>query len=107
MLNNFIKEHDEIKEIHAISIDNDNKKILFNQKSSFKYEIINNKLIYKTPLYDLNVINMDIDYLIKSDDTDAFFVSNGSLYHINIYKGITKLIENKEWLYNKGNIFVF
>ena len=73
----------------------------------FFYEIVNSKLIYHTPDNTINVTSMNVDYLVKSNDTEAYFISGNILYYVNAYNSITKEIGYKEWSYNKGNVFVF
>ncbi len=83
------------------------KKIFFNQTKEFYFDVENNLLIYNTPAYKINVSNIKVDYLISSNEKNAFFLSNGILYYVNIYNDITKVLGYKEWNYNQGNVFIF
>jgi len=104
---NKFEYYDNNKWIDASKRDFKNEKIYFNMTKDFYYSVDNKKLMYHTPSYDINVTNINVDYLVKSDEKEAFFISNGILYYVNIYNTINKVVGYKEWNYNKGNIFVF
>lgn len=98
---------DDNKWINSNKKDFKNEKVYFNMTKDFYYGIDNKKLIYYTPSYEVNVTNINVDYLVRSDEKEAFFISNGILYYVNIYDNIYKVLGYKEWNYNKGNIFIF
>ncbi len=82
-------------------------KVFFNQTKDFYFDLKDNKLVYVTPSYTINVSNLKVDLLVNTNDKEAFFISDNVLYYVNLYNGIKKVLGYKEWNYNIGNIFAF
>lgn len=81
--------------------------ISFIDDSNFYYSVDNGLLVFNTPNYKLNTSNIVVDYLVDSNNYEAFFISGDTLYYVNIYSGINKVLSCKEWKYNQSNVFVF
>ena len=85
-----------------------NKKDLsFTYNNKFSFYVENDKLIYNANDQKILVTSMKIDRIIGSNEYEIFFISDDTLYYINITGGIKKLISYSEWAYNNKNIYVF
>ena len=83
------------------------KEVKFKNENIFEFSLKDNKLLYKSKDSVINVIDMKVDKIIEANEVEAYFVSDGTLYYVNIVKGATKIMRYNEWNYNFDNIYVF
>lgn len=83
-----------------------NKKSLFFSKND-SFIINDNKLYYQTPGNNILVTDYDVKKIIYSSNTEAYFISGDSLYFVNLFNGIEKILSYSEWKFNYSNIYVF
>ena len=91
-----------------VSINKLNKKNLqFLNQTKFHYEIQGNILYYITANIKIKVVNIPVSRIVQSNEKEAFFISEDSLYFVDIDKGITKIMKYSEWNFNNKYIYIF
>lgn len=81
--------------------------VSFIDNKDFYYYIKENKLYYKMPNVDILLSNMDISNIIYEDENGCYFISEDTLYYVNINTKITKIMQYSEWKFNNNNIYIF
>lgn len=95
-------------EWEKVSVNKLNKKNLsFKNSSLFGYYVKENVLYYKNNNIVIRVSNLPVSNIIESNDQEAYFISEDTLYRVDINKGITKVMRYSEWNFTSKNIYIF
>ncbi len=68
------------------------------------YSVEDNKLKYKIDEYEIWLNDLEVNSIIYQKENDVIFLIKNKLYHFNPNKGVTLLLESKEWEFNNNNI---
>ena len=79
----------------------------FRIDKNYYYDIIDGKLYYITPINKILVSDLVVNRIIQSDNQICYFISDDSLYYVDIDKRLTKIMSYSEWVFNNQNIYVF
>ena len=83
------------------------QEVKFRNDEHYYYDIIDNKLYYITPINKILVSDMKVNRIVNSDNKICYFISDDSLYFVDIEKEMIKVMAYSEWAFNNQNIYVF
>ena len=81
--------------------------ILFSNDELYYYEIKDSKLYYTTPINSILVTDLNVSRIVESNSKTAYFISEDSLYYVDIDNKAVKLMTYSEWQFNNSNIYIF
>lgn len=96
------------KEWQSVSVNKLNKKNMkFEETQLFYYEIEDGNLYYNMPNAKILVTNMVVTNIVESNEKEAFYISEDTLYYIHFDTGISKVMQYSEWKFTSNNIYIF
>ena len=80
----------------------------FEEEELFSYIVDNKKLYFIQDNIKTRITNLNVDTIIDYNESDVYFISNGTVYNFNLSKGLTKLLQYSEWNFNYTNcVFLY
>lgn len=81
-----------------------NNNLVFDNKETINYELIDNKLYQVIEEYKILITNYEVDKIIKEEDNTIYYLVKDNLYMYNNTYGEVLLINNFEWNFNNTNM---
>ena len=83
------------------------QEVSFKNDENYYFDIIDDKLYYITPVNKILVFDSKVDRIVKSNDQICYFISDDSLFFVDIESKLIKIMSYSEWVFNNQNIYVF
>ncbi len=81
-----------------------NNNLIFDNKKTTNYELIDSKLYQVIENYKILITNYEVDKIIKEEDNTIYYLVKDNLYMYNNTYGEVLLINNFEWNFNNTNM---